>query len=203
MMWVSRIAMAWFGVVLLCCGCRTRERIPDYLPREVVANQVGNAVVYQINDPRAREVRAATPQPVPAPVVVPGPVSQVSPPLVSGGPSSTSPVVTLTETPRIDGTTPRQTLYGQPEGVAVSGMGLREVTLTWKTPTDEVYRYRIERAEAPDGPYVKIEDVAPKKLSYKDTGARTLPLKDNTAYYYRLIALLLSLIHISEPTRPY
>ncbi|MEI6564366.1 MAG: hypothetical protein WCO42_08705 [bacterium] len=185
MIGVSRIVMVGCGVLLVGFGCRTRERVPDYLPREVVANQVGSAVVYQVNDPRIREVRAATPPSDSAPVMVSAPSTQVTTPV-----ASVSPSVAVTEAPRINGSTPRQTLYGQPDGVVVSDRGLREVTITWKAPTDEVYRYRIERAESPEGPFVKLEDVAPKKLSYKDTGSRDTPLNDNTAYYYRLIALL-------------
>ena len=54
------------GLILVSVGCRTRERVPDYLPREVVANQVGSAVVYETNDPRRNNVVNA---PVQAPVI--------------------------------------------------------------------------------------------------------------------------------------
>lgn len=186
MVGLSRIILVGCVVVGLF-GCRTRQRVPDYLPREVIANQVGNAVVYQMNDPRHPEYRAA-PSPAPVASVSAPPVSPVVVSPVVQAP--VSPPAPATEGPRIDGSTPRRTLYGQPEGVVASEKGLREVTVSWRLPADEVYRYRLERALSPAGPFVALEEVSPRKLSFKDTGGREGSLQDNTAYYYRLIAIL-------------
>lgn len=140
-------------VVGLLTGCQTRERVPDYLPREVVANQVGNAVVYQTNDPRLAGATNAA--------VAPG-----------------------------IATPARRSLYGQPEGVSVSDKGLREATLIWALPQEEVYSYRIERAESPSGPFVKIAELSPRKLQYRDNGTPEAPLKDDSTYYYQIVAVL-------------
>ena len=168
MMWLLRILVIGCLVSGLT-GCRTRQRVPDYLPREVIANQVGNAVVYEIADPRRTEGHASLTSGVPASALSGGPVG------VSAG---------------VDGATKRKTLYGQPEGVAVSSKGLREVMVSWKMPTDECYHYRIERSVESDDAFTEIAAVSPRKLSFKDTGTRDNPLRDNTAYYYRIVARL-------------
>jgi fibronectin type 3 domain-containing protein len=175
------------GLILVSAGCRTRERIPDYLPREVVANQVGNAVVYETSDPRRNTVVNA---PVQAPVVVQAPAPVASVP-VAVAPGVVAPVAT-TGGPVAEavGAPKRRTLYGQPEGVAVSEGGLREATITWTAPADEVYRYRIERSESPTGPFSPIDEVAPRKIQYRDRGSESLPLKDKTSYYYQIVAIL-------------
>lgn len=71
--------------------------------------------------------------------------------------------------------------------MAVSDRGLREAVISWTLPVDEVFRYRIERAESPAGPFVKVEEVAPRKVKFKDAGSH---LKDNTAYYYQIVAIV-------------
>jgi len=156
-------------------GCRTSNRVPDYLPREVNANQVGNAVVYETNDPRNSPVR----------------------PVVSSQPRESGPVkvaeIAVEIPPARAATTAggqRRTLYGQPEGVSVSDKGLREATLTWAQPQGEVYRYRIERSESPTGPFVKVDELSPQKMQYRDKGTPEAPLKDNTVYYYQIVAIL-------------
>ena len=159
------------GLVAMLSGCRSHDRLPDYLPREVVANQVGNAVVYEINDPRRQAGQS--------PAVTPSAAS----------PASVTPAFTP-GTPVVTGTTPRRTLYGQPTGVVASDGGLREVTLKWAIPSDEVYRYRIERAESPTGPFSKIEEVSPRRQLFRDTGTQEAPLKDNSTYYYQIVAVL-------------
>ena len=153
-------------VVLALSGCRTSNRVPDYLPREVNANQVGNAVVYETNDPRNNLVQGSTTQ---APTAA---VSAVSPAVLA------------------EGGLKRRTPYGQPEGVSISDKGLREATLIWALPHDEVYRYRIERSESPAGPFEKVEELSPQKLQYRDKGTSEAPLKDNTSYYYQITAVL-------------
>ena len=190
------------GLILVLAGCRTRERVPDYLPREVVANQVGSAVVYETNDPRRNTIVTA---PVQAPVTqgpvsAPAPVahapvmaasSVMAPVQAAPAPVVVAPVAgTGGPVAEADGAPKRRTLYGQPEGVAVSDGGLREATITWTAPADEVYRYRIERSESPTGPFAAIDEVAPRKIQYRDRGSESLPLKDKTAYYYQLVAIL-------------
>ncbi|MBU4460228.1 MAG: fibronectin type III domain-containing protein, partial [Verrucomicrobia bacterium] len=72
-----------------------------------------------------------------------------------------------------------------PMDVAASDMGLREVTLKWKPPAGPVASYRIERAPAAEGPFVRAGEAQPVKGSFTDrTG-----LKDATAYYYRIVAV--------------
>ena len=182
------LAMVGCGVMVAVCGCRTRIRVPDYLPREVMANQVGGAVVYETNDPRrggggSYPQPVKTPSPAPATSVTPQPeVRPVAPPAIV-------PVAPVTAAPA-DASAPRRTLYGQPEGVSVSGGGLREATITWTAPTDEVYRYRVERAESPAGPFVPVDELAPRKMRYRDTGGGGVPLKDSTTYYYQVVAIL-------------
>lgn len=80
--------------------------------------------------------------------------------------------------------------FGQPEGVSVSGNGLREATVLWAPPQDEVYRYRIERSDAQGGPFEKIAELSPSKMQYRDSGVAGAPLKDDTLYYYRIVALI-------------
>jgi fibronectin type 3 domain-containing protein len=182
----SVMSVVGVGLILVSAGCRTRERIPDYLPREVVANQVGNAVVYETNDPRHNTV-------VNAPVQAPSPEvhAPVVPVPVAAAPVVVAPVATTGgPVAEADGVPKRRTLYGQPEGVAVSDGGLREATLTWTAPADEVYRYRIERSESPTGPFAPIDEVAPRKIQYRDRGSESLSLKDKTAYYYQIVAIL-------------
>ncbi len=160
------------GVLLAATftGCRTHQRVPDYLPRAVVANQVGNAVVYDTNDPRNSTV-----QPV-ATGASPADLSRSGGQVEASGPQA--------------GAVKRQTLYGQPDGVSVSDKGLREATILWAMPQEDVYRYRIERADSPNGPFVKIDELAPKKLQYRDKGTAEFPLKDDTPYYYQIVAIL-------------
>jgi fibronectin type 3 domain-containing protein len=174
------------GLILVSAGCRTRERVPDYLPREVVANQVGSAVVYEMNDPRRNPQSSPVVSPAAVPPPSQTPASSAEPVTVVARPAA-GPVATAAGP---DTSPLRRTLYGQPEGVAVSDMGLREATITWTAPKDEVYRYRIERADSPSGPFSKLEEVAPRKLQYRDRGTEAAPLKDNAAYYYQIVAIL-------------
>jgi hypothetical protein len=57
---------------------------------------------------------------------------------------------------------------GKPEAVSAAPNGLRSAVLTWGEPSARVYRYRIERAESPEGPYVWVTDAPPDKLTYTD-----------------------------------
>ena len=171
----ATMMLIWIGTVLLMMlsGCRTSDRVPDYLPREVKANQVGNAVVYETNDPRNN----------PASPAVQGMTQEVS--LIKNPETSAvAGVVTAPTAPQ------RRTLYGQPEGVSVSDKGLREATLIWAPPQEQVYRYRIERSESPTGPFVKVEELSPQKLQYRDKGTPEAPLKDSAVYYYQIVAIL-------------
>ena len=83
-----------------------------------------------------------------------------------------------------------QTRDGQPRGISVSDKGLREATLIWAMPQEDVYRYRIERSVSANGPFEKIKEVAPRKLQYRDKGTSEFPLKDDTSYYYQIVAIL-------------
>lgn len=72
-----------------------------------------------------------------------------------------------------------------PAGLTASDLGLREVTLKWTAPSEPVAVYRVERAEAAEGPFTSVGQVEPGRGSYIDRG----PLKDATAYHYRLVAV--------------
>ncbi len=91
---------------------------------------------------------------------------------------------------------------GKPEGLSATANGLRSAVLTWSEPAARVYRYRIERAESPDGPYVWVADVSPDKLVYTDGGAADARLKDSTTYYYRMSTIFDKFGLMSEPTPP-
>ncbi len=76
-----------------------------------------------------------------------------------------------------------------PAGVKISDMGLREATLTWNIPKDSsIARYRIERADKPDGIFIGIGEAAPSRGTFTDKGS-SLPLRDSTTYYYRITAI--------------
>ena len=91
---------------------------------------------------------------------------------------------------------------GKPEGVSVTANGLRSAVLTWSEPAARVYRYRIDRAEAPEGPYVWVADVSPEKLTYTDGLGADARLKDSTTYYYRMSTIFDKFGLMSEPTPP-
>ena len=76
-----------------------------------------------------------------------------------------------------------------PAGFSISDLGLREVTVTWPVPTDRSVQYRVERAEAPEGPFVPVSTLPASRGTYTDTGARSAPLRDAATYYYRLVAI--------------
>jgi hypothetical protein len=65
-----------------------------------------------------------------------------------------------------------------------------------------VYRYRIERAESPEGPYVWVTDASPDKLTYTDGLSADAFLKDSTTYYYRMSTIFDKFGLMSEPTPP-
>ncbi len=72
-----------------------------------------------------------------------------------------------------------------PARVVASDMGLRSVTLSWKSPTDSAHQIHIERSTSPQGPFARIATTAAARGSYTDRDG----LKDATTYYYRLVAL--------------
>ncbi len=76
-----------------------------------------------------------------------------------------------------------------PAGFSVSDLGLREVTVSWPAPADRSVQYRIERAEAIEGPFVPVTTLPASRGAYTDAGARNAPLKDAATYYYRLVAI--------------
>lgn len=76
-----------------------------------------------------------------------------------------------------------------PSGFRVSDMGLRQTTISWDAPaTAAASRYRIERADNRAGTFISIAEVSPSRREFTDHGA-TLPLKDNSTYYYRMAAI--------------
>ena len=76
-----------------------------------------------------------------------------------------------------------------PKGVSVSQDGLREVAVSWSKPTDGSVRYRIERAEDPDGAYRVVNEGTPDRGAYTDRGTEADPLADSKTYYYRMVAI--------------
>ena len=91
---------------------------------------------------------------------------------------------------------------GKPENVSVTANGLRSAVLSWSAPAGRVYRYRIERAESPDGPYAWVADVPNDKLTYHDGLTPDARMKDSTAYYYRMSTIFDKFGLMSEPTPP-
>lgn len=91
---------------------------------------------------------------------------------------------------------------GKPEGVSATVNGPRSTLLSWSEPNGRVYRYRIERAESPDGPFVWVADVSPDKLTYSDGLTPDARLKDSTTYYYRMSTIFDKFGLMSEPTPP-
>ncbi len=90
---------------------------------------------------------------------------------------------------------------GKPIGLSIKA-GLRSATLSWREPAGRVYRYRIERAESPDGPYAWIADVSPDKLTYTDGLTPEARLKDSSPYFYRMSTIFDKFGLMSEPTPP-
>lgn len=91
---------------------------------------------------------------------------------------------------------------GKPEGVSATAHGLRSAVISWGEPAARVYRYRLERAESPEGPYVWVADLSPDKLTYTDGLGADARLKDSTAYYYRMSTIFDKFGLMSEPTPP-
>jgi len=92
--------------------------------------------------------------------------------------------------------------YGKPEAVSVTDGGLRQATVSWAKPTKPAYCYRIERAESVGGPYAWVVDLPGDVLTYTDGQDPKTWLKDATAYYYRISAILDRDGLISEPSAP-
>lgn len=70
----------------------------------------------------------------------------------------------------------------------VSDLGLRQATLTW-VPGSGTTRCRVERAASTTGPFAAITTVDAQAGSYVDRGSRSEPLRDGTAYHYRMVPL--------------
>ena len=77
-----------------------------------------------------------------------------------------------------------------PGGVTLKGGGLRRIELVWPAPAEDIYRYRIERAEQIEGPFVFVANVDPQQKGFVDGAHEARRLKDSQAYYYRLDAIL-------------
>ncbi len=72
-----------------------------------------------------------------------------------------------------------------PQNLSASDMGLREVTLTWKTSGTTAEKVRLERSLSMTGPFAHLDTVSASKESFRDRK----DLKDATVYYYRAIAM--------------
>ena len=96
----------------------------------------------------------------------------------------------LSQEELVDVASAAQVDRGTPEGVTVMQNGLRCAMVSWSAPTDKVYRYRIERADAAEGPFAAVADVSPSKLIYTDGATPATRLKDSATYYYRLMAVI-------------
>lgn len=82
--------------------------------------------------------------------------------------------------------------------IAVSDLGLREVTIRWTTPAPGL-TLRVERAAAAGGPFEEIGRIARSGKDLLDRGARNKPLADGKTYYYRAVAVSSSGLE-SEPS---
>jgi fibronectin type 3 domain-containing protein/TolB-like protein len=100
-----------------------------------------------------------------------------------------TPAAPAPETRKAVAPSPEDLPPAAPQDFATSDMGLREIVLNWSEPAANAYQYRIERAPGKDGPFGLLETVSAGKRQFKDRGTREEPLKDNTTYYYRLIAI--------------
>lgn len=105
----------------------------------------------------------------------------------AGGPAFTAPVGVGVSASA--GANPVEPPPKPPEGLSLSDGELRQITIRWTPPVDTtVTSCRIERADAAEGPFLKVASAAPASGEYVDSGGRT-PLKDGAAYYYRLVAV--------------
>ncbi len=68
-------------------------------------------------------------------------------------------------------------------------MGLRETKISWEPVGPEVRKIRIERGETAAGPFVEIATVSASARACTDKGTGSKPLRDGTAYYYRMVPL--------------
>lgn len=85
-----------------------------------------------------------------------------------------------------------------PASLQAGDFGLRAVKLEWANPSNADVRYRIERADDPDGPFIGISTLPASRLTYTDHGDRRSPLEDGAMYYYRAVAVAPSGLE-SEP----
>lgn len=77
-----------------------------------------------------------------------------------------------------------------PGGITLKGGGLRSIEIKWPAPAEDIYRYRIERAEAVEGPFAFVANVDPQLRGYVDGAFEGHRLKDSTTYFYRVITIL-------------
>jgi len=80
-------------------------------------------------------------------------------------------------------------LMPPPALVVLKEGGLRKVEMSWPAPNTYVYRYRIERAEAVGGPFAFLANVDPALRRFVDGETQQTHLKEDTTYFYRLIAV--------------
>jgi len=82
--------------------------------------------------------------------------------------------------------------YDIPSGLSASEGLLRAVRITWNQPSSDAAKYRIQRSDTKEGPFMTIVEVPPSPAQYADLGTPDQPLKDTATYYYRIIAILKS-----------
>ncbi len=67
--------------------------------------------------------------------------------------------------------------------------GLREVTLRWTPPAKRPSKFVVERSLWAEGGFQPAGEADPRSGEFRDRGSREQPLLDDTAYYYRLVAV--------------
>ena len=81
------------------------------------------------------------------------------------------------------------TKLSPPALIEIKEGGLRQVEFIWPIPATDIYRYRIERAAAAGGPFVFVAHVEPELRRFVDGSYAETQLKENTTYFYRMIAI--------------
>ncbi|MBN1269976.1 MAG: hypothetical protein JXB04_10325 [Kiritimatiellae bacterium] len=108
------------------------------------------------------------------------PTAAVPAPVARRSASRSAPVEESAASPEILAT---------PAAFTASDLGLREAVLKWGKPAPDHAKYEIQRSTSPHGTFQIIADVAPKDGEFRDIGSKDAPLKDDTPYYYRLVAV--------------
>jgi len=107
--------------------------------------------------------------------------------VASGCRSTTGLTGGVVDTSGADSGTPIATAqivaHGKPLGLSITENGLRSAVLTWTAPSERVYRYRVERAESPTGPFAWVADLPSDRTTFTDGLSPKNRLCDSTTYY--------------------